>query len=69
MAQILDGTWVRNLGYHKTYRSAQQAVEEMAYSVYVSGEFLQIKIVKTIAFHPITLEDLLSAWDINDSEP
>ena len=66
MAQILDGTWVRNLGYHKTYRSAQKAVNEMAYTVHVSGEFLRVKIVKTIAFHPITLDDLQSIWDPDD---
>ena len=51
MAQILDGTWVRSLGYHKTYKSAEQALEEMAFHIHVSGEFLQIWIMKTIAFN------------------
>ena len=51
MAKILDGTWVRNLGYYKTRRAAERAIEEMAYHIHVSGEFLQVWIMKTIAFH------------------
>ena len=51
MAQILDGTWVRNLGYHKSRRSAEQALKEMAYHIHVSGEFLHVWIMKTIAFN------------------